>query len=365
MTDIMTKDANNPLRILVMAGGTGGHVFPALAVADELRSRGVEVSWLGSRRGLEAEIVPRAGYPIDYITISGLRGKGMLSWLVAPVRLLMALAQGWSVMRRRKPSAVLGMGGFVSGPGGLAAWLTRHPLLIHEQNARAGLTNRLLAPLAKCVMEAFPGSIKHAGKVLHTGNPLRSDFINAAALGDQQHEGVRRLLVVGGSLGAARFNEVVPAALASIPAEMRPEVWHQAGKRNIDEAIAAYQEASIEARVVPFIEDMAEAYRWADLVLCRAGAMTIAELSAIGVASILVPFPFAVDDHQTANARYLSDNNAAVLLPQSQFTAERLRDLLKEATPEALHKMAEAAQRMALLNATQRVADQCMEVARG
>jgi UDP-N-acetylglucosamine--N-acetylmuramyl-(pentapeptide) pyrophosphoryl-undecaprenol N-acetylglucosamine transferase len=365
VTDIMTNDANNPLRILVMAGGTGGHVFPALAVADELRSRGVEVTWLGSRRGLEAEVVPRAGYPIDYITVSGLRGKGMLSWLVAPARLLLAVAQGWSVMRRRNPSAVLGMGGFVSGPGGLAAWLTRHPLLIHEQNARAGLTNRLLAPLAKCVMEAFPGSITQVRKVLHTGNPLRSNFTNAQSTNGPQHHGVLRLLIVGGSLGAARFNEVVPAALTSIPAETRPEVWHQAGKRNIDAAMTAYRQAGIEARVVPFIEDMVEAYRWADLVLCRAGAMTIAELSAIGVASILVPFPFAVDDHQTANARYLSDNNAAVLLPQSQFTAERLRELIKEATPEALHKMAVAARRMALLDATQRVADQCIEVARG
>lgn len=365
MTVTMTNDSNNPLRILVMAGGTGGHVFPALAVADELRSRGVEVTWLGSRRGLEAEVVPKAGYPIDYITVSGLRGKGVLSWIAAPVRLLMALAQGLSVMRRRNPSAVLGMGGFVSGPGGLAAWLTRHPLLIHEQNARAGLTNRLLAPLAKCVMEAFPGSLTHVGNVLHTGNPLRKEFAKAPTLDARQHEGVMRLLVVGGSLGAARFNEVVPAALAGMSGVMRPEVWHQAGKRNIDAAIAAYRKADIEARIDPFIEDMAEAYCWADLVLCRAGAMTIAELSAIGVASILVPFPFAVDDHQTANARYLSDNNAAVLLPQSQFNAERLRELIKEATPDTLHKMAEAARRMALLDATQRVANQCMEVARG
>ena len=366
----MESSANKPLRILVMAGGTGGHVFPALAVADELRARGVEVTWLGSRRGLEAEVVPKAGYPIDYINVSGLRGKGLLSWFIAPIKLLTALAQGWAVMRRRHPSAVLGMGGFVSGPGGLAAWLTCHPLLIHEQNARAGLTNRLLAPLAKRVMEAFPGSITNVTNVLHTGNPLRADFVNTdfKKSGDSNIEGQDnrlKLLVVGGSLGAARLNEVVPAALAELPEGTRPEVWHQAGKRNIDSAQQAYCEAGIEARVVPFIDDIAEAYRWADLVLCRAGAMTVAELAAAGVASILVPFPYAVDDHQTANAHYLSDHNAAVLLPQSQLTPERLGKLIKEATPEALRKMAEAAQRLALLDASQHVADQCVEVARG
>ncbi len=363
------KNTDKPLRILVMAGGTGGHVFPALAVADELRARGVEVTWLGSRRGLEAEVVPKAGYPIDYINVSGLRGKGALSWLLAPVRLLMALAQGWAIMRRRHPSAVLGMGGFVTGPGGLAAWLTRCPLLIHEQNARAGLTNRLLVPFAKRVMEAFPGSIKN--NVLHTGNPLRSDFVNKdftstdLSNSNEEKNGPLRLLVVGGSLGATRLNEVVPAALAKLSMEARPEVWHQAGRRNIDSAQAAYKDEGIEARVVPFIPDMVEAYRWADLVLCRAGAMTVAELSAVGVASILVPFPYAVDDHQTANAHYLSDNAAAVLLPQAQLTPERLGELIKEVTPETLRKMAEAARRLALMNATRDVADQCMEVAHG
>jgi len=366
----MTDRDASPLRILVMAGGTGGHVFPALAVADELRSRGVEVTWLGSRRGLEADVVPKAGYPIDYINVSGLRGKGLLSWLMAPVKLLTALVQGWAVMRRRHPSAVLGMGGFVSGPGGLAAWLTRHPLLIHEQNARAGLTNRLLAPLAKRVMEAFPGSISNVSQVIHTGNPLRADFIKHA--GDEPEKtsadtssGRMRLLVVGGSLGAARLNEIVPVALAGLSAEERPDVWHQAGKNNIESARAAYRNAGIDARVDPFITNMAEAYRWADLVICRAGAMTIAELAAVGVASILVPFPHAVDDHQTANAHYLTDREAAVLLPQAQLTPERLGELIKDATPAALRKMADTARSLALLDASQRVADQCMEVAHG
>jgi UDP-N-acetylglucosamine--N-acetylmuramyl-(pentapeptide) pyrophosphoryl-undecaprenol N-acetylglucosamine transferase len=368
MNPSIKEGTGKPLHILVMAGGTGGHVFPALAVANELRARGVEVTWLGSRRGLEADVVPKAGFTIDYINVSGLRGKGVLSWVTAPVKLVIALVQGWAIMRRRHPSAVLGMGGFVTGPGGLAAWLTRCPLLIHEQNARAGLTNRLLVPFAKRVMEAFPGTIVNKNNVYHTGNPLRSNFTNQDFVNsgkEKNHDGPLRLLVVGGSLGAARLNEVVPVALAKLPIESRPEVWHQAGKRNIESAQAAYKSAGIGARVVPFIPDMVEAYRWADLVLCRAGAMTIAELAAVGVASVLVPYPFAVDDHQTANARYLTGNAAAVLLPQTQFTPERLGELIKEATPETLHKMAKAAQSLALMDATRDVADQCMEVAHG
>jgi UDP-N-acetylglucosamine--N-acetylmuramyl-(pentapeptide) pyrophosphoryl-undecaprenol N-acetylglucosamine transferase len=359
--------SQQPLRIMVMAGGTGGHVFPALAVADELRARGVEVSWLGTRQGLEAEVVPHAGFPIDYVQVSGLRGKGVLSLLMAPVKLLLALSQSLKIISRRQPAAVLGMGGFVTGPGGLAAWLKRKPLLIHEQNARAGLTNRLLAPLARRVMEAFPGTFAVSKKVLHTGNPLRKTFIdavpdNASVNSDKQ---ILRLLVVGGSLGAARLNEVVPQALAALDAAARPEVWHQAGKRNIDDARSAYAAAGIDARLEPFIDDMAAAYAWADVVLCRAGAMTIAEVAAAGVPSILVPFPFAVDDHQTANARYLADAQAAVLLPQTQLTAERLGELLLSLNADKLTAMATAARKLALLDATTQVVEQCLAVARG
>ncbi|HHO69579.1 MAG TPA: undecaprenyldiphospho-muramoylpentapeptide beta-N-acetylglucosaminyltransferase, partial [Gammaproteobacteria bacterium] len=364
---------NAPTRILLMAGGTGGHVFPALAVADELRGRGVEVSWLGTRNGLEAEVVPQAGYPIDFIDVSGLRGKRLTSLLTAPFRLLQALTQSLAVMRRRRPAAVLGMGGFVSGPGGLAAWLARRPLLIHEQNARAGLTNRLLRPLASRVMEAFPHTLRGA---LHTGNPLRSDFLATDFDAVEPHEGVLRLLVVGGSLGAVRLNEVVPEALALLArgksdsglvlnTGARVEVWHQAGRRNIEQAREAYAAAGIEARVEPFIDDMAEAYRWADLVLCRSGAMTVAELAAAGTASILVPYPFAVDDHQAANARYLADGGAAVLLPQEALDARRLVQLLQELDGVRLREMGQAARRLALPEATVRVADQCLEVARG
>lgn len=355
--------AKIPLRILVMAGGTGGHVFPALAVADELHARGMEVTWLGTRQGLEAEVVPRAGFPIDYIQVSGLRGKGWLSWLLAPVKLALALVQAAAVIRHRRPLAVLGMGGFVAGPGGLAACLMRRPLLIHEQNARAGLTNRLLKPLAAQVMEAFPGTFVTDKKVLHTGNPLRSDFLQTHE--KQSHQGPLRLLVVGGSLGAAHFNAVVPQTLAAMDAGRRPEVWHQAGKRNIDSARAAYAEAGIEVRVEAFIDDMAAAYQWADLVLCRAGAMTVSELAAVGVASILVPFPYAVDDHQTANARYLSAREAAVLLPQTQMTVPRLAELLSGLTAPVLHKMAVAARRLSMPDATTRVADECLSQASG
>ena len=356
-----------PLRIVVMAGGTGGHVFPALAVADELRARGVEVSWLGTRLGLEADVVPRAGFPIDYVQVTGLRGKGVLSLLAAPFKVMLALWQSLSILHRRQPSAVLGMGGFVTGPGGLAAWLRRCPLLIHEQNARAGLTNRLLAPLARRVMEAFPDTFAPSAKVLRTGNPLRKSFTDDVAHEAQTDRADRalRLLVIGGSLGAVRLNEVVPAALAAMPAAQRPEVWHQAGKRNIATARDTYAAAGIEARLEPFIDDMAAAYRWADVVLCRAGAMTIAELAAAGVPSILVPFPFAVDDHQTANARYLSAQQAAVLLPQPQLTAERLGEILLSLTPTTLKAMAEAARKLALLDATTQVVEQCLAVARG
>ncbi len=363
-----------PVRILLMAGGTGGHVFPALAVADELRGRGVEVSWLGTRHGLEAEVVPQAGYPIDFVDIAGLRGKGVVSLLAAPFRLLRALRESLAVMRRRRPAAVLGMGGFVTGPGGLAAWLTRRPLLIHEQNARAGLTNRLLTPLASRVMEAFPGTLRGA---LHTGNPLRGDFLATDFDAAEPHEGVLRLLVVGGSLGAVRLNQVVPEALALLArgdsdasglvlsTGARVEVWHQTGHRNIEQARAAYREAGIEARVDAFIDDMAEAYRWADLVLCRAGAMTVAELAAAGTASILVPYPHAVDDHQSANARYLADGGAALLVPQQELSARRLVQLLQELDAGRLREMGAEARRLALPGATVRVAEQCLEVARG
>jgi len=358
------------VRIMIMAGGTGGHVFPALAVADELRARGAEVFWLGTRNGMEAELVPQAGIEMEWVSISGLRGKGLLGWLLAPLRLAKATFQSLEVIMRRRPMAILGMGGFVAGPGGLVSWLLRKPLLIHEQNAIAGLTNKLLARVANTVMQAFPGTFEKSDRVVDSGNPVRQAII---ALPEPQQrfanrDGGLRVLVLGGSLGAQALNEILPEALAMLPLEQRPEVWHQAGKRNIEVAQQAYKDANVDARVEPFITDMAEAYGWADVVLCRAGALTVSELAAAGVGAMLVPFPFAVDDHQTANARYLSDNGAALLLPQTELNAERLKEILtgfvrdcKENGRCELLQMANNARALAKPLAVKQVADLCME----
>ena len=353
--------------VLIMAGGTGGHVFPALAVADELRRAGQPVLWLGTHAGLEAKVVPAAGLPIAWITVRGLRGKGVLRLLTAPFMLAAALAQAAGVLLRARPRAVLGMGGFVTGPGGFMAWLLRRPLLIHEQNSVAGLTNRLLAPLATRVMEAFPGSLPARLRPLHTGNPVRAAIAQAAPPRERlaARAGRLRLLVLGGSLGAQALNETVPQALAQLPDATRPEVRHQSGLRHIDAARAAYRQARIDARVDAFVEDMAEAYAWADLVLCRAGALTVAELTAVGVAAILVPYPHAVDDHQTGNARYLVDADAALLIPQTELTPPRLAAVLDEFGRDRgrLLRMAEAARALARPDAARAVAQQCLQLA--
>lgn len=353
--------------VMIMAGGTGGHVFPALAVADWLRERGVEVTWMGTRMGLEARVVPEAGIPVDWVQVAGLRGKGWAGWLLAPLRLLRALVQALAIVRRRRPRAVLGMGGFVTGPGGVASWLLRTPLLVHEQNAIPGLTNRILARLARRVLEAFPGSFPTGAKVLHTGNPVRPDI---AALSEPRQRSAAtdaplRLLVVGGSLGAVAINDVVPAAAAALVPGLRPEIWHQTGERNLAQAQARYREAGVEARVVPFIDDMAAAYRWADLVLCRAGALTVSELAAAGVAALLVPYPHAVDDHQTANARWLVEAGAAELIPQPLLSPGSLAEHLQRLAGdrERLLAMAEAARRVAMPSATEQVGAECLRLA--
>jgi len=354
-------------RILIMAGGTGGHVFPALAVARELMARGAEVSWLGTRRGLEAEVVPAAGIEIDYISIAGLRGNGVVGWLAAPWRLSKALLQALGVMRKRKPTAVLGMGGFVTGPGGVAAKLLGRPLIIHEQNAIAGLTNRLLSHLADHVLEAFPSAFS-GPRVEQTGNPVRSDIMQLSTPEQRfaDREGQIRLFVLGGSLGAMFFNETLPQALAMLPEGIRPLVRHQCGKRNPEVTAQHYAKAGVEVELLPFIDDMAAMYEWADLVLCRAGALTVSELAAAGVPALLVPFPFAVDDHQTANGRYLSEAGAAQLLQQCELDAARLADLLKAYCEEPqqgrarLLEMAKQARNLAKPEATQRVANICL-----
>ncbi|MDX1635010.1 MAG: undecaprenyldiphospho-muramoylpentapeptide beta-N-acetylglucosaminyltransferase [Marinobacter sp.] len=354
-------------QFLIMAGGTGGHVFPALATARMLQEKGHSVHWLGSVGGMEARLIGETDIPLSLISISGLRGKGRLTLLAAPFRLVRGLAQALAVVRRVRPDCVVGMGGFVTGPGGVAAWLTRTPLLVHEQNAIAGLTNRLLARFAKTVMEAFPGSFGADVVTRCTGNPVRSDV---AALTEPEErmagrEGPVRLLVIGGSLGAQAINERLPQALSSLDAGQRPEVRHQCGERHIERTREAYQQAGVEADVQAFIKDMAQAYEWADLVLCRAGALTIAELCAAGLGAVLVPFPHAVDDHQTHNAQYMVKARAALLIPQDRLTPELLAETLAGlvADRNQLINMAQAARSLARPDATERVVNYCLEAA--
>ncbi len=351
---------------LIMAGGTGGHVFPALATAEKLQEQGVDVQWLGSRHGIEAELIPKAGIKLHSIDVKGLRGKGKLSLLLAPFKLLLALIQALSVVRRVKPDVVLGMGGFASGPGGLAAWILRKPLIIHEQNAIAGMTNKALSKLATKVFEAFEGAFPATLSTETIGNPIRGNILN---MDKPQHridgrEGKIRILVVGGSLGAKAINDLLPEVLAEIPQEQRPEVWHQTGKRNIDETLERYKTFGVSgSKVVPFIDGMDEAYAWADLVICRAGALTVSEISIAGVASVLVPFPHAVDDHQTKNAAYLADHDAAILIQQRDLTKERLKQLITEqlTNREQLLDMANKACALGKPEASQQLADVCLE----
>jgi UDP-N-acetylglucosamine--N-acetylmuramyl-(pentapeptide) pyrophosphoryl-undecaprenol N-acetylglucosamine transferase len=354
---------------MIMAGGTGGHVFPALAVAERLQALGVPVVWLGTRQGLEARVVPAASLPIEWLTVTGLRGKGLLTRLLAPLRLLRALLQSSRALLRHRPRAVLGMGGFVSGPGGLAAWLLRRPLLIHEQNAVAGLTNRWLSHLARRVMEAFPGTFAPGVGAVCTGNPVRGPIASLAPPEQRLsgRDGPVRLLIIGGSLGARALNELLPEALSGLSAAERPQVWHQTGRDHLEAARARYADLGVEARLEPFIEDMAEAYAWADLALCRAGALTIAELTAAGLGAVLVPFPHAVDDHQTRNAEYLVGRGAAVLAQQRDLDARCLRELLAPLITDRnrLMSMARAARALARVDAAERVADACLELGSG
>ncbi len=355
--------------VLIMAGGTGGHIFPALAVAKEIMARDIPVVWLGTKKGLEAKIIPAEGIPVKWLSVSGIRGKGKLRLLLAPFMLSWAITQALWIMISLRPRAVLGMGGFVTGPGGLAAKLTFRPVCIHEQNAIPGMTNRLLSKIARHVCEAFPQSFGQLKKTTLTGNPVRAEIV--AIVKPEERLANRskpvRLLVLGGSLGAQAINETLPKALALLPQELMPEVRHQAGARNLEAAVKSYQQAGVNISPVAFIEDMAEAYAWADLILCRAGALTLAEITATGVASILVPYPHAVDDHQTANAKYLTDENAAILLPQPELQADDLAKTLKTfiTDRDKLLTMAKAARQLAIPNSAEQVADIVLGMARG
>jgi UDP-N-acetylglucosamine--N-acetylmuramyl-(pentapeptide) pyrophosphoryl-undecaprenol N-acetylglucosamine transferase len=365
------KTQPNYSRVMIMAGGTGGHVFPALAVAEILMANNIDVSWLGTRKGIESELIPQRGIDLNYLNIEGLRGRGLLALVRAPFKLLSSVIQACSVINQFNPSVVLGMGGFASGPGAVAAKLKGIPLVIHEQNSVAGTTNKLSAKLATKIMQGFPNTFKQAE---WCGNPIRPEI---AALHHESgrlenRSGPLRVLVLGGSRGALAINKIVPQALASIDSQNRPEVLHQVGSQHLELTQKIYLEQghdinSSGLRVVPFIEKMNEAYAWADFVICRSGALTVAELTAVGLGALLIPFPYAIDDHQTINGQWLVNSGAAEMLPESNLTAQKLADFIKKIATNRGQciAMSQCAKTIAKLGAADRVAEVCMEVANG
>ena len=369
--------ATNNLKMMIMAGGTGGHVFPALAVADTLRTRGVQIEWLGTPRGIENTLVPEASIALHHIQISGVRGRGILGLLKSPFLVVFAVIQAFFIIKKIKPNVVIGFGGFASGPGGVAAKLLGIPLVIHEQNAIAGTTNRLLAKIANRVLVAFDGAfVSGVTNSTTVGNPVRKAIANVAEPSVRYENRKQNilsqpsplnLLILGGSLGAKAINELVPEALAKLPLNSRPNVWHQSGKNHIEATIALYMQHQINAKVDAFVEDMAAAYTWADLVVCRAGALTVSEIMAAGLAALLIPLPTAIDDHQTYNAAILTHANAGMAIAQQNLSAEKLAALLltELSNREHLQAMAIKARQIALPHAAETVADICMEIARG
>lgn len=349
--------------VMIMAGGTGGHIFPGLAVAKVLRGRGVPVTWLGADGAMETRLVPQHDIHIDTLAISGLRGKGKLALIGAPLRLLRAIRAAGFLIRDRQPRAVIAFGGFASGPGGIAARLHGLPLLVHEQNRAPGMTNRVLSRFARRVLTGFPGSF--APREEAVGNPVRAEIaaITPPELRLANRQGPLRLLVLGGSQGARALNNAVPKALAALGTGMPVQVRHQSGEKLHAEALQAYADAGVQASVEPFIADMAEAFAWADLVVCRSGASTLAELCAVGVGSVLVPFAAAVDDHQTRNAQYLVERGAAVLLKQDETLATQLEGVLRDLSEHSARRvqMAKAARALAKVDAAERIADIILE----
>lgn len=353
-------------RVLIMAGGTGGHIFPGLALATYLRDQGVEVAWLGTPQSMESRLVPAAHFPFHAISIQGVRGKGLKALLLAPINIIKAIKQARSVIKTVNPDVVIGMGGFVSGPGGVASWLMKRPLFIHEQNAKAGTTNRLLVYLAHTVFEGFPNVFKENPQVVTVGNPVRVEIENLPSVKERLLP-IRtpfRLLVLGGSLGAEMLNKVVPETLALLKEEERPAVWHQAGEKHFSSLKNHYESNNIDAKLTPFIENMAEAYAWADLVLCRAGALTVSELCVAGLGAVFVPFPQAVDDHQTVNANVMVEKGAAICIQQSALTPERLADIVRQFNrwPEQRIAMAESAYKLRQTKVVEKMFAICQEV---
>lgn len=354
-------------RVLIMAGGTGGHVFPGLAVANYLRDHDIEVHWLGTPQGLETHLVPQANFPLHLITINGLRGKGIKPLFAAPIKVSTAIMQARRILNEIRPDIVIGMGGFVSGPGGVASWLNRCPLIIHEQNAKAGFTNKMLGPIAKKILEGFPMAFKSHAKVIDTGNPIRPEIENLPPPKDRfKSDGAFHLLVLGGSLGAKSLNDMVPRALAQLNKEERPQIFHQTGPKHLEDTKKNYESLQIDANLTPFIDDMGEAYAWADMVLCRAGALTVSELCSVGLGAILIPFPYAVDDHQTANANYMVEHDAAIIIQQRELTESRLADIVRvySRSPEKRFAMAVAAYRLRKTKVIERIFEICKEVCR-
>ena len=349
-------------RLLVMAGGTGGHVFPGIAVAKLLQSHGWEIHWLGTHKRMEANLVPQHGFDISFIDVEGVRGNGFLRLLKAPFKLIKAVHQARQVIKSFKPDVVLGMGGFASGPGGIAAWLLRVPLVLHEQNAVAGMTNRVLAKIATTVMVAFDNALPGVKKQV-VGNPIRADIlaqVNHRKIGQSQP---LNLLIVGGSLGAKVLNETLPQVLPLLEARHGISIRHQVGKGNTELVQQAYQYAS-NVEVSDFIDDMADAYQWANLVVCRAGALTVSEIAALGLPAVFVPLPYAVDDHQTKNAQVLADLGAATLLPQHRMTASVLAEMINQLNhPQILQEMINSARSLGENNAGQQVAIACAKLA--
>jgi UDP-N-acetylglucosamine--N-acetylmuramyl-(pentapeptide) pyrophosphoryl-undecaprenol N-acetylglucosamine transferase len=372
MSNNSSLNANN-LTIMVMAGGTGGHVFPALAVADVLRNGGARVEWLGTPRGIENSLVSAANIPLHHIRVEGVRGRGVMGLVKAPFLIVLAVLQAISIIRKMQPDVVIGFGGFASGPGGVAAKLLGTPLVIHEQNAIAGTTNRLLSKIANRVLAAFTGAFIKSNVNAHSvGNPVRTAIANLPAPAQRYDERSEQkealhLLVLGGSLGAKAINDLVPQALAKLSITERPMVRHQAGKNHSEATIANYMQHQVNAKVDAFVDDMAAAYAWADIIICRAGALTVSELMAAGVAALLIPLPGAIDDHQTFNAAILTRANAGIAIAQQDLTAEKLASLLKTQLHERanLKLMATNARSLALPQAAETVATICVEVARG
>ncbi len=363
----MTGLAQKP--IVIMAGGTGGHVFPALAVAEYLRRDGESVVWLGTRAGIESRVVPAANFAIEWLSVQGLRGKGKVALLLAPFRLVQACWQAYRALLRLRPGAVLGMGGFVAGPGGLMAWVLRIPLIIHEQNSVIGLTNKLLSRIASKAYFAFPAAAARIPGGECIGNPVRESLLKLDApkprLSQRTGDAIN-LLVIGGSLGAASLNRVLPQAIAKIDEASRPHIKHQCGKRHLQSCKQNYAEAAVAAEIVDFIEDMAAVYAWADIVICRAGALTISELTAVGIGSILIPYPHAVDNHQFYNACFLAENDAASIVPDEDLNADGLAEMIKafQSDRNRLISMAVKARELARIDATERLAKGILERAK-